>query len=122
MHGSNTLPALRLSIVESIPGNTLRRVPGNELDRLHNTVDNLETIRMSCVVTREIPYAYLMLNTRVFSLSVFTDENRVDIVVGCLETLDGDAGPHVGEQVECPTEGKIEGYMTLANCNIHISI
>ena len=41
-----------------------------------------------------------MLNTRVLSLGVLTDEDSVDVVVRGLEALDGDARTDVGEEVE----------------------
>lgn len=43
VHGGNTLPAAALSVVERITRNTLGRLPSDELDGLHNTIDNLYT-------------------------------------------------------------------------------
>ena len=60
-------------------------------------------------------YAHLVLNARVFTLGILTDQNGVDVVVGCLEALDGDTRPDVGEEVECPSESKVEGNVTLSN-------
>ena len=56
-----------------------------------------------------------MLNARVFTLGILTDQNGVDVVVGSLEALDGDTRPDVGEEVECPSESKVEGNVTLSN-------
>lgn len=42
-----------------------------------------------------------MLNTRVLSLSVLTDENGVDVVVCSLVSLDGNTRSDVGEKGEC---------------------
>ena len=58
---------------------------------------------------------HLMLNTGVLSLGIFTDEHSVDVVVGGLEALDGDTRPDVGKEVECPSESKVEGNVTLSN-------
>ena len=57
----------------------------------------------------------LVLNTRVLSLSVLSDENGVHIIVGGLEALDGCTRSDVGEEVECPPESKVEGNVTLSN-------
>ncbi len=56
-----------------------------------------------------------MLDTGVLSLSVLTNENRVDIIIRRLESLNGEARPHVGEEVESPAESKVQGYVSLAN-------
>ena len=56
-----------------------------------------------------------MFNARVFTLGILTDQNGVDVVVGSLEALDGNARPDVGEEVECPSEGKVEGNVTLSD-------
>jgi hypothetical protein len=56
-----------------------------------------------------------MLDARVFSLSVLTDQDGVDVVVGCLVAGDGSAWSDVGEEVEGSAEGQVEGDVTLAN-------
>ena len=56
-----------------------------------------------------------MFDTRVFTLRVFTDQNSVDVVVWCLETLDRDTRTNVGKKIERPTECQVEGDMTLAD-------
>ena len=56
-----------------------------------------------------------MLDTGVLALGVLADENGVDVVVGGLEALDGDTRPDVGKEVECPSESKVEGNVTLSN-------
>ena len=56
-----------------------------------------------------------MLNAGVLSLGVLTDENRVDIIVRCLESLNGDARPDISEEVKRPTESKVQRNVTLAN-------
>lgn len=56
-----------------------------------------------------------MLDARVLALGVLTDEDGVDVVIGCLETLDRGTGSDVGEEVECTAEGEVKGDVTLAN-------
>jgi hypothetical protein len=38
-----------------------------------------------------------VLNTRILSLGVLTDENGVDVVVGGLVSLDGNTWSNIGE-------------------------
>jgi hypothetical protein len=84
-------------VVERITGNTLRRLPGDELDGLNNTIDNF------------------VLDTRVLALRVLTDENSVDIIIRRLVALDRHAGTNVGEKVESAAQGKVEGNVALAD-------
>ena len=86
-----------LGVLEGVAEHTLTGLAGDELDRLDNAVHND------------------VLNARVFALGVLTDEDGVDVVVGSLVSLDALAGTHVGEQVEGPSEGQVEGDVTLAN-------
>lgn len=51
---------------------------------------------------------YLVLDTRVLSFRVFSDENGVDIVVGSLEAFNGDTRSDIGEKGECPSERQVE--------------
>ena len=50
----------------------------------------------------------LVLDTRVLSFCVFTDENGVNIIIWCLISGNGDAWPDVGEKVESPSECQVE--------------
>jgi hypothetical protein len=59
----------------------------DKLDALHNTVYNN------------------MLNTRVFSLGVLSDQDGIDVIVRGFVTGDRAAGSHVCEKVECSAEG-----------------
>ena len=56
-----------------------------------------------------------MFNTGVLALRVFSDQNGIDIVVGCLEALNRNARTNVGEKVKSPAQGKVKGDMALAN-------
>jgi hypothetical protein len=113
VNGSDALTATGLGMVECIPGDTLGRVPCNEFDRLDNTVDNLRGVNIKSMLFTN--FTYLMLNTRVLSLSVLANQKGVHVIVGCLETFDGHTWPDVGEQFERPAESQVERYVTLAN-------
>ena len=56
-----------------------------------------------------------MFNARVLALGVLADQDRVNVVVGCLEAGDGAARPQVGKEVKRPTKGEIERDMAFAN-------
>ena len=86
-----------LGVLEGVAEHAPGGLAGDQLDRLNNTVHND------------------VLDARVFTLGVLTDEHSVDVVVGGLVSLDALAGTHVGEQVEGPSEGKIERDVALAN-------
>ena len=88
MHGSNTLSAVSLGVVECITSDTLGSLPGNKLDRLNNAIDNLKFGSDKPVSSRLLHETHLVLNARVLSLGVFTDKDSVDVVVGSLEALD----------------------------------
>lgn len=70
---------------------------GNELDRLHNTVDDL------------------VLDTRVLSLRILSNDDRVDIVVRRLESDDGPTRTNIGEERECSSQSEIERDVSLSN-------
>lgn len=84
-------------MLESEAENALTGLTGNELDALDNTVDNN------------------VLNARVFTLSVLTNQNSVDIVIWRLEAGNRAARAQVGEEVEGTTESKVERDVALAN-------
>ena len=56
-----------------------------------------------------------MLDAGVLALRVLPDKNGVDDVIRCLETLDRKTRTNVGEEVEGPSESKVEGNVTLSN-------
>ena len=59
---------------------------------------------------------YFVLNTRVLTLSVLTNENRVHVIVRSLVALDGHTWTDVREEVECPAQSQVQRDVTLANC------
>jgi hypothetical protein len=95
--GANLVAANLLGVLEGKAQDALRSLAGDELDGLDDAVDNN------------------VLNARVFSLGVFTDEDGVDVVVGGFVALDGLARTDVGEEVEGTTESQVEGNVTLAD-------
>ena len=86
-----------LSVLESESEDTLGSVSGDKLDRLNDTINNG------------------VLNTRVFSLSVLSDQDGVDVVVWGLVAGYRSARSDIGEEVEGTTEGKVKRNMSLSN-------
>lgn len=97
VHSADLLPADVTSVLEGISQDTLRGFAGDELDALHNAVDDH------------------VLDARVLALGVLADQDRVDVVVGCLVALDGSAGADVGEEVEGAAERQVERDVALAD-------
>lgn len=97
VNDSNLITTDALRILESISQHPLGGLLGDQLDALDNAVNNV------------------VLDTRVFSLGILSDQNGVDAVVGGLVANDGFARTDVGEEVEGTTEGEVEGNMTLAD-------
>ncbi|KAG6884007.1 hypothetical protein C0993_002123 [Termitomyces sp. T159_Od127] len=85
--------------MEGVPSNSLRGVPSYEFDGLNNSVNYLP-LSISTRSKFEINTKYLMLNTRILSLGVLTNEYSVHIVIRCFETLDGHTGSNIGEEIE----------------------
>lgn len=56
-----------------------------------------------------------MFNAGIFSLSVFSDKDSVDIVVGCFVTSNRLARSDVGKEVECAAQRKVQGNMPFAD-------
>lgn len=97
MDSANLVQANLLGVLEGEAQDTLRGSASDELDGLDNTVDND------------------VLDARVFTLGVLTDEDSVDTIVGGLVALDRLARTDVGEEVEGTTESQVERDVTLAN-------
>jgi hypothetical protein len=81
---------MNLGIVERVSCHSLTRSPGDKLDGLNDAIDDL------------------VLDTRVFALSVLSNEDGVDVVVGRLVTLDGHARSNVCKEIEGTSEGQVE--------------
>jgi hypothetical protein len=86
-----------LCILERIAKHTLGGLTCDKLDGLDHTVKDH------------------VLDTGVFALSVFSDEDGVDIIVGRFIALDGFAWTNVGEEVERSSKCEIEGDVALAD-------
>jgi hypothetical protein len=97
VHGADLFPANVAGVLEGVSQHALRGLAGDELDALDNTVD------------------HDMLNARVLSLGVLTDQHSVDIVVGCLVAGNGFAWSDVGEEVEGSAERQVERDVALSN-------
>jgi hypothetical protein len=91
-----------LCVLESVSQDTLGSFSRDELDALYDTInDNV-------------------LNTRVLSLGVLTDEDSVDVVVGGLEPNNRLTRTDIGEKVERSAESKVEGDVTFTNWCLYV--
>jgi len=97
VYGANLELANVLRVLESVAENTLGCLAGDELDALNHAIDNN------------------MLDSRVLSFGVFTDQDGVYIVIWGFVAFERAAGSDVGEEVKGSSEGKVERDMTLAN-------
>lgn len=97
MNSADLLPSNHLGVLKSESQNPLGSLPSDQLDGLNHTVDND------------------VLDTRVLSLGVLTDENCVDIIIRSLVTGDRAAGTDVGEKVEGTTKSQVERDVTLSD-------
>lgn len=97
MHDADLLLVDRARVLEGEAQNPLGSLPGDKLDALNDTVDDH------------------VLNARVFTLSVLTDQHSVDVVVGGLVASNRSAGAQVGEKVESTTQGKVQRDVSLSN-------
>lgn len=102
VHNADLLLVDGLSVLEGEAENALGGLLGDELDALDDTVDND------------------VLDTRVFTLSVLTDQDSVDTVVGGLVAGDGAARTDVGEQVESTAQSQVQGNVTLTNGGLSV--
>ena len=71
---------------------------------------------MDTVHVKESADTDLVLDARILSFRVFTNENGIDIIIWCLVSGNGNAWANVGEKIESPSEGQVEGNVTLSNC------
>jgi hypothetical protein len=97
VHNTDLLLVDGLGVLESETQDALGGLLGDELDALHNTVDNN------------------VLDTGVFTLGVLTNQDSVDTVVGGLVAGDGAAGADVGKQVESTAQSQVQGDVTLTD-------
>lgn len=97
MDGGDSVSATDLGVMESVSSDSLGSLVGDELDGLNDPGDEL------------------VLDTRVLPLGVLSDEDRVDVIVRGLVTLDRDTRSDVGEQVEGSSEGEVEGDVSLSD-------
>jgi hypothetical protein len=91
-------------VLEGKAQDSLRGLTGDELDALDDSINND------------------VLNSRVLALSVLSDQDGVDVVVGGLEAGDGAAGSQVGKEVEGTAECKVERDVALADRGLKYSV
>ena len=91
MDAGNLLAVVGERKGESKLGDALRLLTGDDLERLNDAVDRL------------------VLETRVFTLGVLTDDAEVDVLVACLVTRDVLEEDDGSVDVELLTEGNVEG-------------
>jgi hypothetical protein len=94
---ADLLAANGLGVLEGESQDTLGSLTGDELDALNDAIDDN------------------MLNARVFTLSVLSDQDGVDIIIRGLVASDGSAGSQISEEVERSSESKVQRDMSLAN-------
>lgn len=63
--------------------------------------------------------SHLVLDTRVLSLCVLTNEHSVDVVVGSLKSLDRGTRAHIRKEVECSAESQVERNVALSDCKLY---
>jgi hypothetical protein len=97
VHNTDLVLARSLSMLESEAENTLGCLACNKLDTLDNAINNN------------------VLDTRVFTLSVLTNQDSVDVVVWGLVSGNGAARTKVSEEVEGTAKSKVERNVSLAN-------
>lgn len=97
MDGSDFWFSNILGILEGVAEDSLTGVSCDELDALDDAVDNY------------------MLDTGVFTFRIFSDEDRVNVVVWGFVASDRAAGTDVCEEIECSAEGEIERDVAFAN-------
>lgn len=66
VHGGHLLPIIVFGVFECVLGDTTRSILRDQLDALHDSIDNL------------------VLNSGILALGVLTDRNNVDVIVQCL--------------------------------------
>lgn len=118
MDGGDLVSAVFRSVVEGVSGDSFGSVVSDQLDRLDDTVNDLKKKSIELELSkfrRPTTSTYLVFDTTVFTLGVFSDQNGVDVVIGSLVTLDGNTRSNVGEQGECPSQGQVEGNVTLSD-------
>ena len=102
VHDADLLLVDGTSVLEGKAQNSLRGLLCDELNALHNAIDDD------------------VLNARVFTLGVLTDQDGIDVVVGGLVASNGTARTHVGEKVEGAAESKVQRNVSLANGSLKI--
>ncbi len=100
--GANLGAANVLGVLKGVAADALGSLTGDELDGLDNAINDD------------------VLNTRVLSLSVLSDQDGVNTIVWGFVASDGAARADVGEEVEGAAESKVEGNVALSNWSLNV--
>lgn len=104
MNYADLLPSYFLGILEGKAENTFGRFSRDELNALHNAIH------------------HNMLNSRIFSLSVFSNEDSLDIVIWSLVASDRPSRSDVCEKIKGTAKSKVEGNMAFADRCLQTSL
>lgn len=97
VHNTDLLLPRSLCMLESEAEDAFGSLAGNKLNALNDTIHNN------------------VLDTRIFTLGVLTDQDSVDVVVWSLVSGNGAARTKVSEEVEGAAKSKVERNVSLAN-------
>lgn len=114
VNSSNVIASVVACILECIASYSFRCIVGDELDGLYDASDNLYHPKSRSVEQRT-QTTYFVLNARVLSLGIFTNQNRIHIIVRCLEAFNRPTRPDVGEKVKGSSKSQVERDVSLSN-------
>lgn len=116
VNGSDVGASVLLGVLKRVAGDALGSLVGDELDRLDDAIDDLSHAFQPTVAPRpSLALTHLVLDTRVLSLSVLTNDDRVDAIVGRLVPDNGSARSDVSVKVESAAESQVERDVTFAD-------
>ena len=110
MYGSNCFPSVRLGVFERVFGDSSARALSNQLYALNHSRSDLQnqySNQCSNQCSNQYSNQYsnhmsllmssdLMFDTTVFSFSVLSDGDDIDVIVKSFVAFDGTARPHIG--------------------------
>lgn len=120
VNSGDTGPLIVPGILKRILSDALTSLLGDELDTLHNSIDNLKEYwpgeKFQTILYHKWMWSvgsetYHMLDPTVFSLSVLPNGNQVHISVGCFVALNGHARSHVRVQVKRFPQQQVHRWM-----------
>lgn len=96
MHDPDFSLAYILCVLKCVSQHPFRGCPSDQFYALYNTID------------------YDMLNPTIFSFGIFTNKDRVDVIIWGFVAGDGYAGTDVGKEVESTAKGEVERDMAFS--------